>query len=72
MSALMAGLAKVPGVEIVHNPWPEDPDDLRDLDDDDPDDVDWIVGYNCLGCGHVQNHGGECEVCTGNCVEPYG
>jgi hypothetical protein len=66
MAALMKGLAKVPGVQIVHNPWADDdPDDLGDLDDD-------PVGYCCMGCGHVQDHPGECEMCTGYCVEPYG
>lgn len=47
---------------------PDDPDlyfDGPDYDDDDP------VGHQCLGCGHVQDHPGECDMCTGYSVEPY-
>jgi hypothetical protein len=44
----------------------EDFDELYDIDDDDDD----IFGYECLGCGHVQDDPGECEMCMGSAVEP--
>ena len=31
---------------------------------------DEIFGYECLGCGHVQDEPGECEMCMGSAVEP--
>lgn len=34
-------------------------------DDDEPE----IFGYECLGCGHVQDHPGECDRCTGSAVD---
>ena len=34
---------------------------------------DEICGYECLGCGNIQESngwGGECEKCMGKCLEP--
>lgn len=46
--------------------FPEDYDDDYDVESE-------IIGYECLACGHIQEDdswGGECEVCTGKCLEP--
>ena len=48
-------------------------DKLREIADDDDfrdDDDDEIFGYERLGCGHVQDEPGECEMCMGSAVEP--
>jgi len=39
--------------------------------DDDEDDV--FLGYECMGCGHVQGHEQEfrCDKCTGYDLEPW-
>jgi rRNA maturation endonuclease Nob1 len=40
------------------------------MNNDDDSDEDEIFGYECLGCGHVQNHPGECDICMGTAVDP--
>jgi hypothetical protein len=37
---------------------------------DDDNDDDEIIGYQCLGCGHMQDHPGECDMCMGSAVDP--
>jgi hypothetical protein len=43
-----------------------DPEFLEDNDNDEEE----IFGYECLGCGHVQDHPGECDMCMGSAVDP--
>lgn len=40
------------------------------LDDDDDDIEPEPFGFECIGCGHIQDYPGECDICTGYCVEP--
>lgn len=48
---------------------------MMDLDaqfDDEEDDDMEIIGYHCIGCGHVQDHkgwGGTCDQCSGMSLE---
>lgn len=49
-------------------PWGCDCSFCNDYDDDYDDDD--IIGYYCLGCGHQQDTDGECDICTGYCLEP--
>ena len=38
---------------------------------DDDDDIEpEPFGFECIGCGHIQDYPGECDICTGYCVEP--
>jgi hypothetical protein len=48
---------------------PPDPEMLDD-DSDSDDDNGEIFGYECLGCGHIQDGPGECERCSGSAVDP--
>ena len=41
-----------------------------DFDYDDNEGEDEIFGYECLGCGHIQDFPGECDMCCGNAVDP--
>ena len=43
------------------------PDDSDFFDNDDDDE---IFGYECLGCGHIQDYPGECDMCGGSAVDP--
>jgi hypothetical protein len=36
---------------------------------DEEEDNDEVFGFNCLGCGHVQGWGFECEVCGGTALD---
>jgi hypothetical protein len=45
----------------------------EDLDDEDDAPEEEIIGYECLGCGNVQetnNWGGRCDRCDGLSLEP--
>jgi hypothetical protein len=45
--------------------------ELEDLSDEDEDDPDFdVIGFECLGCGHVQDVGGECEMCCAYACDP--
>ena len=37
------------------------------------DDEDELLGYECMGCGNVQdnNSGFGCDKCMGHCLEPW-
>lgn len=39
---------------------------------DDDDDAE-ILGYECMGCGNLQDHetGFGCDKCMGHCLEPW-
>lgn len=57
--------------EIQHgsqlkNNWEDDSWIEEDWEDDEDD----IFGYECVGCQHVQDHGGYCDACGGYCVDP--
>lgn len=43
---------------------------FSDDDDYNDDDDDEIIGYQCLGCGHVGDNPYECDMCTGSAVDP--
>lgn len=41
-------------------------DEFIDFDDEEDD----VFGYECLGCGNIQDHGGACDRCDAYCVDP--
>lgn len=45
----------------------QDPEEIGEESESDDED---IFGYECLGCGHIQDYPGECEMCTGSAVDP--
>lgn len=55
-------------VAMMQNPEPADEPEM--LSDSDIDNSDEIIDYECLGCGHIQDHPGNCDRCTGSAVDP--
>lgn len=52
----------------------EDIIDRFGMDEDEFEDTeDEIIGYQCLGCGNIQDHqsGFGCDRCLGHCLEPW-
>lgn len=46
----------------------KEPEDDDFFSDDDQDDE--IFGYECMGCGHIQDQPGECNMCCAYAVSP--
>jgi hypothetical protein len=66
----VSGSASLTESQIEHQIEMDEEEDSYWMDDDEEDE---ILGYECLGCGNVQNHqsGFGCDRCMGHCLEPW-
>lgn len=67
---VVSGSASLTEAQIEHQIEMDEEEDSMWMDDDEEDE---ILGYECLGCGNVQEHqsGFGCDKCMGHCLEPW-
>ena len=65
VGSVVGSTDKLTESQIEHQIEMDDEEDSLWMDDDEEDE---ILGYECMGCGNLQNHesGFGCDVCTGH------
>ena len=65
IASVVGSTDKLTESQIEHQIEMDDEEDSLWMDDDEENE---ILGYECMGCGNLQNHesGFGCDVCTGH------
>jgi len=69
--AVVSSSAYLTESQIEHQIEIDEEEDSYFMDDEDYEDE--ILGYECMGCGNIQDHqtGFGCDQCMGHSLEPW-